>query len=382
MNVAGEGADRMDAAALRGAVGAIFAAAGCDKAEAQRIARYLVEANLAGHDSHGVIRVPRYLHWLETGKVRAGRSARILVDGGAVSVLDGDRGFGQTVGEQAVDHGVGKARTAGAAVVGLRNAGHLGRIGDWAERAADCGLISILFVNTTGLGMLVAPFGGTERRMSTNPVAIGVPMPDGPPLVLDCATSTVAEGKVLVALNGGAPLPEGAVIERDGRLTTDPAAIYGERGGRQPLDQRTGTGALRAMGEHKGSGLGIMCELLAGALTGGGCARPGHSSLENNMLAIFLDPAQFGTEEFLWPELGRYAAFVRSARAAPGHERVRLPGEPETETRARRIAEGIPLPARVRASLGKSARRLGLEAEAALLTPPDQETPGARAPAG
>ena len=360
----------IEAARLREAVAAIFTAAGCDADEGARIGRYLVEANLTGHDSHGVVRVPRYVHWLDTGAVFAGRSAKRVVDAGPVAVLDGDHGFGQTIGEQAVTLAVEKAREYCIAVVGLRNSGHLGRVGDWAELPAAQGLISIHFVNTSGLGMLVAPFGGTERRMSTNPICIGVPLPDGPPLVLDCATSIVAEGKVLVALNGGRPLPEGALIERDGRLSTDPAAIYGPLEGTQPHDQRTGSGAVRAMGEHKGSGISVMCELLAGALTGGGCGRAGHKTLENNMLSIVLDPARFGTEALMWPELGRYVDFVKSARAAPGHDRVRLPGEPEAEMRAQRGADGIPLPRRVRSSLALTANSLGLKDTAAVFKPP------------
>ena len=369
MTATGNGAPAIDAGRLRAAVGAIFAAAGCSAAESARISHYLVRANLAGHDSHGVIRVPRYVHWLRGGAVRADRTTRTVIDAGPVVVLDGDHGFGQTIGEQALSRAIEKARAFGVAVVGLRNTGHLGRIGDWAELAAAQHLISIHFVNTTGLGMLVAPFGGTERRMSTNPIAIGIPMPDGPPVVLDCATSVVAEGKVLVALNGGRPLPQGALIERDGRLTSDPAAIYGPLDDTQPHDQRTGSGAVRAMGEHKGSGLSIMCELLAGALTGGGCGRPGRQTLENNMLSILLDPARFGSEDMLWPELRRYIAFVRSARAAPGHDRVRLPGEPEAETRVHRSTHGIPLPDTVRASLAETARSLGLRDDAALFAP-------------
>ena len=369
MTVIQDDALAIDAGRLREAVAAIFAAAGCDEEEGARIARYLVESNLTGHDSHGVIRVPRYVHWLEIGTVHAGRSVRVVMDAGAVAVLDGDHGFGQTIGEQAIGLAAEKARAFGVSVVGLRNSGHLGRIGDWAERAAAEGLISIHFVNTSGLGMIVAPFGGTERRMSTNPISIGVPMPDGPPLVLDCATSIVAEGKVLVALNGGKPLPDGALIERDGTLTTDPNALYGTLDGTQPHDQRTGSAAVRAMGEHKGSGISFMCELLAGALTGGACARAGQETLENNMLSILLDPARFGTEALLWPEIDRYIEFVKSARRAPGHDRIRLPGEPEEEMRARRGAEGIPLPRKVRFSLALTAKSLGLAEVAAVFRP-------------
>lgn len=363
MNDTRDATTAVDAGRLRAAVAAIFQAAGCDEAEGARIARYLVEANLTGHDSHGVIRVPRYVHWLDTGAVYAGRSVKTVMDAGAVAVLDGDHGFGQTIGEQAMTLAVEKAREFGVAVVGLRNSGHLGRIGDWAELAAAEGLISIHFVNTSGLGMLVAPFGGTERRMSTNPISIGVPMPEGPPLVLDCATSIVAEGKVLVALNGGKPLPDGALIERDGRLTTDPNAIYGAVDGTQPHDQRTGSAAVRAMGEHKGSGISIMCELLAGALTGSGCAGPGKAHVFNGMLSVYLDATTFDSDDYFADEVRRYLDFFQSAKPTEADGEVLLPGDVERRNRAARLAQGIPLTDDVWHALAETARAVGVAAQ-------------------
>ncbi|MET0429823.1 MAG: Ldh family oxidoreductase, partial [Microvirga sp.] len=207
-------------------IAAIFRAAGCDAEEAGRIAFYLLEANLTGHDSHGVIRVPRYVQWLEEGKVFKGRTPTVVTETATHAVIDGNRGFGQTIGPVAVDLGIRKARESGLAVVALRNAGHIGRIGSWAERAAEAGIVSIHFVNV-GLGEIVAPFGGSQRRFGTNPMCVGVPQPEGPCLLLDFATSIVAEGKVLVASNGGKPIPADALVTDDGRMSGNPADFYG-----------------------------------------------------------------------------------------------------------------------------------------------------------
>ena len=152
-------------------------------------------------------------------------------------------------------------------MVALRNAGHIGRVGDWAEMAAAAGLVSVHFVNASG-SVLVAPFGGTERRLSTAPFCVGVPRPGQPPVVLDFATSVVAEGKVLVASQGGKKLPDNALIGLDGKMSTDPRVLYGEYTPTGPRQHRQGTGAIRAFGDHKGSGLALMCELLGGSLTG------------------------------------------------------------------------------------------------------------------
>src|SRR5208283_1477366 len=160
--------------ALERAVADIFVAAKCARDEAERIARCLVSANLTGHDSHGVIRTPRYVQWLQEGKVRAGQTLTIVRDAPTHVVVDGNYGFGQTIAPLAVDLGIARAREHGLSVVGLRNSGHVGRVGDWGERAAADGLVSLHFVNVAG-GELVAPFGGTSRRFSTNPICITVP---------------------------------------------------------------------------------------------------------------------------------------------------------------------------------------------------------------
>ena len=321
-----------------------------------------MSANLTGHDSHGVIRAPRYVQWLREGKVVAGQNITIVHDTPTHAIVDGNYGFGQTVGPMAVDLGIEKAKAAGLSVVGLRHAGHIGRIGDWAERAAAQGLISLHFVNVFG-GELVAPFGGVDRRFSTNPVCIGVPLPEGP-LILDFATSVVAEGKVLVASNGGKPVPPGALIEPDGTLSTDPATLYGPLGDSHVRDSAQGAGALRAFGEHKGSGLAFMCEMLAGCLTDGGTSGPipggKRTRIANGMLSIYLSPGGFGATRF--EQSARdYAAYVRASRPATQGGEVLLPGEVEARTRIARTRDGVPLQEETWAAICATARDLGLD---------------------
>src|SRR5262245_4495945 len=189
----------------------VFVKAGCSAAEAERIGKYLVSANLTGHDSHGVARVPRYLLWQREGVVLADRKAKVVVETPVLALVDGLKGFGQTVAPQAVAIGIDKCRAMGLAMVALRNAGHIGRVGDWAEMAAEAGFVSVHFVNAAG-SVLVAPFGGIERRLSTAPFCVGVPRSGEPPIVLDFATSVVAEGKVLVASQGGKGVPGDAMV--------------------------------------------------------------------------------------------------------------------------------------------------------------------------
>ncbi len=307
---------------LRQLVADVFAAAGCRQPEPERIARYLVEANLAGHDSHGVIRVQTYVQWLREAKVLANQSLTIAFENDALAVVDGNSGFGQTVGEAAVKLGIDKAARQGVAAIALRNSGHLGRIGDWAELAAAAGLVSLHFVNTSGLGILMAPFGGIDRRLSANPIAAGVPRPGTWPLILDMSTSAIAEGKIRVALNKQTQAPAGCLIDSQGRPTTDPKVFYGE------------PGAILPFGGHKGYGLGVLTEILAGALTGGGCSKPGETRLLNGMLSIYLDPRYFAADDQFGREVGGLIEWIKSSRPLEPGRDILVPGELEQQTRA------------------------------------------------
>ncbi|MFK7944891.1 MAG: Ldh family oxidoreductase, partial [Paracoccaceae bacterium] len=201
----------------------IFQAAGGSEDEARTVATNLVGANLAGHDSHGVVRTQRYCEWVRDGVCHWDRHVESVIDADAFALLEGHMGFGQSLGIEAVDVGLEKARKSGVSIIALRNSGHLGRIGEWAERACAEGFVSIHFVNCYH-SRLVAPYGAIERAMGTNPVAIGMPV-EGGDFLLDFATSTVAEGKVLVAKKGGKALPDGALVGPDGGLTTDPDVL-------------------------------------------------------------------------------------------------------------------------------------------------------------
>jgi len=353
---------RVDAGQLEALVAAIFEHGGCMRVEAERIAMRLLGANLTGHDSHGVLRTSRYIDWLKRGIFHAGRRVKIDFDSDALCILDGQYGFGQTIGEQAVHLGLEKAATNGAAVVALNNSGHLGRIGDWAEMAAAESYVSIHFVNARG-SVLVAPFGGTEPRISTAPFCVGVPRGDEPPVVLDFATSVVAEGKVLVASKGGKPLPEGALIDQNGSLSSDPEVLYGMAGPDAPVTERNGSGAIRAMGEHKGSGLAFICELLGGSLTGNRATGLPNEQFANGMLSIYLSVEVFDRGGGFANDITRYIDYVKSANPANPDEPVVVPGDKERQVKAERLANGVPLTQEAWYDIRNAAKRVGLEDE-------------------
>ena len=211
---------------LRQLAATILQAAGSSAAEAEKVAARLVGANLAGHDSHGVIRVPQYVGQVADGTIVPNQNAEVVRETEVVTVLDGHFGYGQIVGEQAVQAAIGKAMRHGIAMSALRRSAHLGRLGDWAEMTAAAGLASLHFVNATGIPLRVVPHGGRDGRGTTNPIAMAVPVPGGAPVVLDFATSATAEGKVRVARNKGVAIPPDCLLDADGRPTTDPNKLY------------------------------------------------------------------------------------------------------------------------------------------------------------
>jgi len=330
----------------------IFVAAGSEPREADIVASHLVDASLMGHDSHGIIRVSKYIDWLRAGQVRPNRRVRVVSDRGALVVADGEFGFGQVIGKEAMEIAAERARTYGLATVALRNSGHLGRIGAWPEMLAERGLASIHFVNTSGFGILVAPFGGADRRLSANPIAAGAPRKGGRPIILDIATSAIAEGKIQVARNKGEQLPPGLVLDGHGRPTTDPKVFYADP-----------PGAILPFGGHKGSGLSFFCEILAGSLTGGQASNPEAATadrLVNNMLSLAFDPAAFGDSDAFGSDLTRLVQWVKAAApSTPGGE-VLLPGEVEEKVRRKRIDRGLPIDDATWRALSMTAASLGL----------------------
>ena len=334
-----------------------FARIGSSPEEALRVARSLIGANLTGHDSHGVIRVPRYVDWVKSGDIAPNQTVAVLVDTPSLAVVDGRYGFGQTVAPEAVRIGISKARVSGLSAVALRDSGHIGRVGEWAEMAAAEGLVSIHFVTASG-SILVAPFGARERRLSTAPFCVGIPREKQEPVILDFATSIVAEGKVLVASRGGKKLPDGALIGPDGEFSTDPAMLYGPYEPEGARDSTQGRGAIRAFGEHKGSGLAFMCEILGGSLTGAKATGPGRRFC-NGMFSIYVDPKRVDPELVFDADVTRYIAYFKSAEPAKGVDEVLVPGEPERRMRAERTTNGVPLTEATWNSICAKAREVG-----------------------
>jgi len=334
---------------------AMCAAAGSGEREATLVADHLVEANLTGHDSHGVGLLPIYLENVRAGRLVPNRHAELVGQPGAVLIVDGHRGYGQVIGHEAMELGMARATAHGVALLALRNSFHLGRIGHFAEQCARGGFASLHFVNVIDHAPLQAPYGGGEARFSTNPFCAAVPGEDGPALLLDMATSKIAIGKARVARNTGVPAPEDSLLDPAGRPTRDPTVMFQEP-----------RGALVAMGEHKGSGLAILCELLAGALTGGRTAQPAHpqeGGIINNMLSVIIDPEVFGPRAALLDEVRALLAYVKSARPRAGFDEVLVPGEPERRRRAERLAQGIEVDERTWAELMSAAGTLGLAGE-------------------
>lgn len=341
-------------AALARAIEAIVAAGGSESREAKIVADNLVTANLTGHDSHGVGMIPRYVESLKEGGLQPNRHPRVTFDGGALVALDGAAGYGQVIGMEATAIAIERAKTHGVCVMALANAHHLCRIGQWAEQAVAEGLVSLSFVNVISRS-IVAPFGGSDARFGTNPCTIGIPLPGQPPFILDMATSGVAQGKVRVAHNKGEKLPPGLLLDDQGSPTLD--ARFGVI---EPF------GALTTFGLHKGYGLAVACELLGGALTGGGTWHTTDRSKKrvlNGMLSILIDPHKLGTDSAFGTEAGAFIAWVKQSPPAPGSDRVRIAGDPERETRAKRERDGISVDATTWQEIHAAGTKLGLDAK-------------------
>ena len=321
---------------LRAQCASIFIACGSSAQEAATVASNLVMANLSGHDSHGVGMLPRYVDAVLEGGLKPNAQVKTLLDIGSMLTLDGQRGYGQVVGEQAMQLGMARAKLHGSCIMALAESHHLGRIGHFAEMAVAQGLVSLHFVNVMSRPT-VAPWGGTDGRFGTNPCCIGVPLAGRAPFILDFATSRVAQGKMRVAHNQGKEVAPGLLIDEHGQPTTRPGVVV--------VPQSGGLfGALMPFGEHKGSGLAVACELLGGALTGGGTwHQPSHTgrAVTNSMLTILIDPARLGTQASFESEALAFADWVQLSPPAPGVDAVQIAGAPERQARLQRERDGI-----------------------------------------
>jgi uncharacterized oxidoreductase len=300
------------------------------------------------------MRVPYYVQAVKDGEVVPGAEPTILDEGPSRIVTDGNWGLGQVLAMRLIERLAEKARKTGLGLGTMLHAGHIGRLGEYCEKTAAMGLVSMLMVNSHGGAVRVAPPGGKAPRLSTNPLAIGVPHGDAP-LVLDFSTSATAEGKVRVKKIAGQPCPEGWLIDCEGRPTTDPNALYGNP-----------PGAILPMGgaqAYKGFGLGLMIEILTGALSGGNCAKSVPYPKKGNCVFILLiDPARFGGADHFQSEVAQLVEYIKSCPRTDACSEIILPGEPERRLAAVRAKEGIFLDEENWQALVKLGQQLGVTA--------------------
>ena len=343
----------LSAATLVPIARSLFEAAGVPADDAATVARSLVDANLCGHDSHGVMRVPQYVEFLRKGTYKAGVPLTVLSETPAVVACDGNWGLGQVQAYRLLGRLIPKAKQLGVAAGTLRNCGHTGRLGEYAEAAARERMAFFGAVNSHGAGRRVAPPCGTEGLISTNPICIGAPT-SGDPVVLDFGTSAVAEGKVRAQFQKKEPAPPGWLVDHAGQPTTDPGVLYAEpRGSILPFG-----GAQM----YKGFGLGLLLDLLCGGLSGGPCSNPSFPIAGQGNTAVFVlfDPAHFGGTGHFVQQSDGLTEYVRSCPPADGTSAITLPGDPERAAKADREAHGISIPDGTWELIVKTAAELGV----------------------
>lgn len=321
--------------------------------EAREVADHLVRANLSGHDSHGVGMLPTYVRLLKEGLLVPNQTAHTVLDAGALLVIDARRGYGQRMAADAVRRAIVRAREVGACVLAFRNSSHIGRIGTYGELAAAAGCAFTAFVNVADHPPPQAPWGSADGRVGTNPFCVAVPGADGPALLLDMATTTIAAGKARVAYNKGVTVTDGALIDAEGRPTNDPTGFI-----------RDHTGAMLSFGRHKGSGLAVMCEIMAAAVAGGQRAdEDSKGGVLNSMLATVIDLSKLGEPAAIAAGIEATKAHIKAARVAPGFEEILLPGDPERRSASTREAEGIEVDPTTWSDIRAAAAALGITPE-------------------
>ena len=319
----------LSAETLRHVTQAILEASGTPPDLAQIVAEALVEANLAGHDSHGLLRLPQYIDAVRQGHVQPAARPSLVSRQQATARVDGARGWGQPAARLAAQTVISLAQEYGVGVVTIDHCNHIGRVGEYVEIISRAGMIGLTLCN---VGAAVAPFGGREPRMGTNPMAWGIPRAPGQdPLVMDFATSVVAEGKLRLARAKGEQVAPGLIIDHDGQSSTDPADFYAG-------------GALLPFGSYKGYGLSVMIELVGGALSGLGPSMAAKFQGGNGTMLMALNIARFVPPEQFASEANELYDSLKTTPTIEGFSEVLVPGEPEMRSRRQRTAAGIPMP--------------------------------------
>lgn len=341
---------RFPADVLRGIAVRVLRASGASEDEAPTVADLLVDANLTGHDSHGILRLPQYVGMVRNGSILPGAPLKIVRETPATAVLDGGWGFGQVIARKAVEMAVAKAMTSAVGAVAVRCCNHIARLGAYVTAASDAGALGLLLVNGHAGDQGVAPYGGIARRLGTNPFAVAVPSAEGPPVVLDVTTSVVAGGKLRVYRARGEPIPEGWLIDASGLPTTDPNVYFDPP-----------RGALLPFGGHKGYGLSVMIDLLVGTLSGVGPSAPDAPRSGNALLAIAIDIERFRPVVDFRGQVRDFIAYLKSSPRMAGTLEVLAPGERAFRLKERRLREGIDVEDSTWAQIWETARSLGLD---------------------
>ncbi|HYM13493.1 MAG TPA: Ldh family oxidoreductase [Bryobacterales bacterium] len=343
---------------------AVFRALGADQEVAAEVARHLVRSNLSGHDSHGVIRITQYADQIKSGEIRPAARPVILREAGATALIDAQRGFGHYSTVFALEWAMARAAESGVAAAAVRHSTHIGRLGEYTERAAAHGLIAIVTVGACGPGVGgMVLFGGRKKFLGANPWSIGIPTGGALPMMYDGSTSAVAEGKVRVARAKKVPLPSDCIVGPDLQPATDPEAFYAG-GALAPLGGR--------VAGHKGSGLALASALLGSLGTIddpdptliGASVRETSADPRGRAAGVFLaavDPAFFGDAAHYRAMVEETLAAAKRVPAAEGVAEVLVPGEPEIRSREQRSRDGIPIPEATWQDLAGVAQRFGLE---------------------
>ncbi len=344
---------------VRALIDDCFGALGYTPQERAAIAEILLEASLAGYDSHGVMRIPTYVEDTRAGLIAPAVAPVITHETAASARLDARRCHGIVSTAEAIRIAGEKARALGIGCVGVYNGNDVARLGSHVVAPAHAGLITLLMVNDAGGGAAVAPWGGAAPFLSTNPLALGIPREaPAPPVVIDLSTSVVALGKLKMALNRGERVPEGWLVERSGQSTTDPGAFF----------TKPRSAALRPLGGttdgHKGFMLSLMVELFAGALAGAGCSSGNENEDQGNGLFVLAaDPAAFGNGAGCTHAFEALATGLAACPPEAGSAGVRLPGERLAHAAAARERDGLPIDGPTWAKITTIVEELGLRGD-------------------
>ncbi len=329
----------------------MFDAAGSPHEESKTVSEILVRSSLLGHDSHGVIRFVEYSKWVQEGQIVPGTAIETIQETPSTAVLDGHSGWGVLSARRGMQLAMQKARETGVGTVVIRNCMHVGRLGEYSTMPTEARMIGSVFVNSYGGRDMVAPWGGIDPRLAANPLSWAAPTEHDWPFLVDVTTSVVPEGKVRVALQSGKKLPEGCLIDRQGKPTTDPADLYNG-------------GAILPMGGvvgHKGYGLNLVMELLAGALSGAGCRGQQSDRNGNGVFLQAMEIGQFVPFERFIDSVQTLIAHIKSSRRAEGVEEILIPGELEYHIQQQRLRDGIPVSEGTWEQISERAQQLGIE---------------------